>query len=140
MIDIKGTKHIPTIEEISEYIGNQLFDQFLRFMDNEYKALYKIEYSKDSWLPGWNIKLRKAGKGLCVIYPKKNYFTVLVVISSKEKNKVEELIPKLSATIQDIYYNTKEGNGQRRLMINLKSADCIYNDTLKLISIRRNSR
>ncbi len=53
---------MPDIFEISDYIGNPLFDQFCEFMDREYKALRKIEYSKDVWARGWNIKLRKAGK------------------------------------------------------------------------------
>ena len=100
----------------------------------------KIEYSKDVWARGWNIKLRKAGKSLCVIYPKENYFTVLVVIGNKEKEKVEGILPQLSDEMQTIYRETKEGNGQRWLMIELHSNDCIYQDTLKLIRIRRESK
>ena len=34
----------------------------------------------------------------------------------------------------------KEGNGQRWLMIDLHSNDCVYQDTLKLIRIRRESK
>lgn len=131
---------MPDIFEISDYIGNPLFDQFCEFMDREYKALRKIEYSKDVWARGWNIKLRKAGKSLCVIYPKENYFTVLVAIGNKEKEKVEGILSQLSNEVQTIYRETKEGNGQRWLMIELHSNDCIYQDTLKLIRIRRESK
>lgn len=140
MLDLKDINYVPDINEISDYIGNSLFDQFFQFMNSEYKALCKIEYSKDVWARGWNIKLRKAGKGLCVIYPRENYFIVLVVIGNKEKNKVEEILPQLSEEIQKIYHNTKEGNGQRWLMVDLKSDDCVYQDVLKLIRIRRESR
>lgn len=140
MLDLKDINHIPSISEISDYIGNSLFDRFYQFMDDEYKALCKIEYSKDVWAPGWNIKLRKAGKGLCVIYPKGGYFTVLVVVGNKEKAGVETLLPQLSDAMQKIYRDTKEGNGQRWLMIDLKKDDCIYQDTLKLIRIRRESK
>lgn len=137
MLDLKDINYMPDIFEISDYIGNPLFDQFCEFMDREYKALRKIEYSKDVWARGWNIKLRKAGKSLCVIYPKENYFTVLVVIGNKEKEKVEGILSQLSNEVQTIYRETKEGNGQRWLMIELHSNDCIYQDTLKLIRIRR---
>lgn len=140
MLDLKDINYMPDIFEISNYIGNSLFDSFCEFMDREYKALRKIEYSKDVWARGWNIKLRKAGKSLCVIYPKENYFTVLVVIGNKEKEKVEEILPQLSDEMQTIYRETKEGNGQRWLMIELHSNDCIYQDTLKLIRIRRESK
>ncbi len=140
MLDLKDINYMPNIDEISDYIGNPLFDQFCKFMDSEYKALRKFEYSKDVWARGWNIKLRKAGKSLCAIYPKENYFTVLVVIGNKEKEKVEEIWPQLSDEMQTIYRETKEGNGQRWLMIELHSDDCIYQDTLKLIRIRRESK
>lgn len=140
MLDLKDINYIPDINEISDYIENSLFDQFFKYMNSEYKALYKIEYSKDVWVRGWNIKLRKAGKGLCTVYPRENYFTVLVVVGNKEKNKVEEILPQLSEEIQKIYHNTKEGNGQRWLMIDLKSDDCVYQDVLRLIRIRRESR
>ncbi len=33
---------------------------------------------------------------MCVVYPKKNYFTVLVVVGNKEKEDVENLLPRLS--------------------------------------------
>ena len=65
MIDLKDINHQPTMMEIEEYIGNDVFNQIFNFIQSEYKALYKIEYSKDVWLKGWNIKLRKAGKSLC---------------------------------------------------------------------------
>ena len=136
MLDLKDINYMPDIFEISDYIGNPLFDQFCEFMDREYKALRKIEYSKDVWARGWNIKLRKAGKSLCVIYPKENYFTVLVVIGNKEKEKVEGILFNYLMR-QTIYRETKEGNGQRWLMIELHSNDCIYQDTLKLIRIQR---
>ncbi|MFR5601067.1 MAG: DUF3788 domain-containing protein [Lachnospiraceae bacterium] len=140
MLDIKDIAHQPDLDEISQYIANPLFDQFFQFMQEEYKALCKIEYSKDTWAQGWNVKLRKAGKGLCVIYPKQSCFTVLVVVGRKEKEQVEKLLPRLSKEMQALYEATKEGNGQRWLMIDLNAENELYQDTLKLIRIRRESK
>lgn len=140
MIDLQNMNIKPTIEEIDDYIDNPLFNQFYQYMNKKYKALCKIEYSKDVFAHGWNIKLRKVGKGLCVIYPKKNYFTVLVVIGRKEKETVDQLLPHLSKETQKIYHETTEGNGQRWLMIDLNVDNDIYQDTLKLIHIRRESK
>lgn len=83
MLDTKNIDHQPTIAELISYINNPMFEKFLEHMQTEYKALCKVEYSKDVWFPGWNTKFRKAGKSLCVIYPRQGYFTVLVVISAK---------------------------------------------------------
>lgn len=140
MIDIKDMGYSPSIAEIGDSIGLPLFEVFCRYMDEEYQAVRKIEYSKDVWARGWNVKFRKAGKSLCVVYPKNKYFTVLVVVSNKEKERVENMFPYLSGELQELYRNTKEGNGQRWLMIDLYSDDEVYQDVLQLIRIRRESR
>ena len=46
----------------------------------------------------------------------------------------DRILPQLSDEMQTIYRETKEGNGQRWLMIELHSNDCIYQD-LSLIHI-----
>lgn len=57
----------------------------------------------------------------------------------KGKASVEEMLPKCTAVLQDIYHQTQEGNGQRWLMIDLEAKDDLYHDLLQLIRIRRNS-
>lgn len=64
MLDIKDSNHRPRIEELGNYIENPLFNEFYQYMLDEYKVLTKVEFSKDVYFPGWNIKLRKGGKGL----------------------------------------------------------------------------
>lgn len=140
MIDIKDMSYEPNMEEMSAAINNLLFAELCQHMETEYKALHKIEYSKDVWLRGWNMKFRKVGKSLCTVYPKDGYFTILVVVGNKEKERVENLLPQMSGKIQQIYAETKEGNGQRWLMIDLQDRGAVYNDVLKLISIRRQSK
>lgn len=139
-MNLKNINHQPTIEEIEAYISNDVFNQFFTFMNEEYKALYKIEYSKDVYFKGWNVKLRKAGKSLCVVYPKEEYFTVLIVVGVKEQGKFDALYPTLSKELKKVYNSAKEGNNQRWLMIDIKQKDEIYDDVLKLIKIRRESK
>lgn len=83
--------------------------------------------------------MKKAGKTLCTIYPRKNYFTVMVVIGKKEKEQTQLILHELSYNIQKIYHNTREGNNQKWLMIDLNENDEVYKDILRLIDIRRNS-
>lgn len=140
MLNIKDITRTPALDEISSFIANPLFDRFYRYMESEYQVLTKIEYSKDTLAQGWNVKLRKAGKGLCVIYPKEGYFTVLLVVGRKEKEAAERLLPELSEEMQNIYHQTKEGNGQRWMMIDVKEDGELYQNILKLIRIRRESK
>ncbi len=60
-----------------------------------------------------------------------------MVVGKKEKERIEEILPSLSEEMQEIYQNTKEGNGQRWLMIDIKEDNELYKDLLKLIRIRR---
>jgi len=140
MINIKNINYQPSIDELSDYIQNPLFEVFLEYLNKKYQAIISVEYSKDVWLQGWNIKFRKAGRGLCVIYPKDKYFTVLVVIGKKEKERFENDFYRYTKVIKDIYHSAKEGNGQRWLMIDLYRTDEVYHDVLKLIQIRRDSK
>lgn len=140
MIDIKNMNYTPSMEEIAAYIGLPLFQEFCMYMEAEYRAVRKIEFSKDVWARGWNVKFKKAGKSLGVVYPKNQYFTILVVVGKKERERVENLLPQLSGRIQELYQNTKEGNGQRWLMIDVYRNDCVYQDVLKLIHVRRESK
>lgn len=62
------------------------------------------------------------------------------MIDLKDKDEFDKLFPTLSKEIQEIYNTTKEGNSQRWLMIDIKNSDCVYDDVLKLIKIRRESK
>lgn len=121
---------------MSHYINNALFNEFCSEIKQTYNVKEKIEFSKCSWEYGWNIKFKKCGKSLCAIYPRENYFTVLIVIGSKEKELAELLLPNLSSEIQEIYRQTKDGNGQKWLMIDLEDKNRIYNDAFRLIRLR----
>ena len=139
MIDLKDKNNCPAIETISEYVRNPVFMQFCSEIRNTYQCNEKIEYSSCSWEKGWNVKFKKAGKTLCTVYPRECYFTVMIVIGTKEKAPVEAILPECTMELSDLYHQTKEGNGQRWLMIDLEDKDNLYQDVLRLIQIRRNS-
>ena len=137
MIDIQDRKHCPILEEIGEYVNNPLFTQFCTDIKARYSCNEKIEFSSCSWEYGWNVKFRKAGKNLCTIYPKEGYFSVLIVIGQKEKEAVEAILQDCSAELRDIYNQTRTGNGQKWLMIDLEDKEKMYADILSFIDIRR---
>lgn len=57
-------------------------------------------------------------------------------IAAKEKDGAEQMLPELSSEIQSVYRQTKEGNGQRWLMIDLEDEGEIFEDILRLIVLR----
>ena len=61
----------------------------------------------------------------------------MVVVGRKEKERVDAILPDCTEELQEIYARTKEGNGQKWLMIDLEDDGELYRDTLRLIAIRR---
>ena len=139
MIDLQDKSLRPDLEEIGKYIRNPVFTEFCQKINNTYNCNEKIEYSGCSLEKGWNIKFKKSGKNLCTIYPREGYFTVMIVIGRKEKESVEEILPECTSELQTIYSQTKEGNEQRWLMIDLEDHEDLYRDILRFIKIRRYS-
>ncbi len=74
---------------------------------------------------------------MCTIYPRENYFTVLVVVGKKEKDAVKAILQEFNPILRDIYCQTKDGNGQRWFMIDLEDKENMYSDIFRLIDIRR---
>ena len=72
---------------------------------------------------------------MCTLYPREGFFTVLVVIGTKERASVEAILPECTSELQTIYTQTKAGNGQKWLMIDLDDEGELYNDVLRLIKI-----
>ena len=96
----------PTMEDIAEYIGGEaklLWQALMEYMEEEYKVKPKLSYSCCSGKPGWNIKFQKSGQSLGTLYPEENSFSVLLVISYKLEQKMEDILPALSTNIAEIY-------------------------------------
>ena len=137
MIDIHNKNYIPALEEMVEYINNPVFLLFCNDVKTKYNCKEQIEFSSCSWEYGWNVKFKKSGKTLCTIYPRENYFTVLVVVGKKEKDAVKAILQEFNPILRDIYCQTKDGNGQRWLMIDLEDKENMYSDIFRHIDIRR---
>lgn len=129
----KGT--IPTIQDIEKYVESPLLQKLNDYIQTAYKISPKIEYSGCSMQRGWNVKYKKSGKSLCTIYPMKGYFIALVVIGAKEMTEAELLMPFCAEYTQELFNNTKEGQGQKWLMIEAKS-EVVIEDIFKLMELR----
>nr|WP_303790008.1 DUF3788 family protein [Anaerotruncus colihominis] len=90
MLNLQDKEHRPALEEIGQYVRTPVFMQFCSELKNRYKCIEKIEFSSCSWEAGWNVKFKKAGKTLCTLYPRELYFTVMIVVGEKEKNRLKQ--------------------------------------------------
>ena len=58
-------------------------------------------------------------------------------VGKKEKDAVKAILQEFNPILRDIYCQTKDGNGQRWLMIDLEDKENMYSDIFRLIDIRR---
>lgn len=140
LADLRDGTYMPAMDEICAEVENPLFEKFCGEIEEKYKAAKTLEFSRCSWMPGWNIKFKRSGRSLCTVYPFKGYFTVLVVEGRAERPQFELLLPGLCEQIQNIYRMTEEGNGQRWLMFELDAEDEVYKGVMELIGIRSKKR
>lgn len=64
------------------------------------------------------------------------YFIALVVIGSRELTQAELLMPICSDYVQTVFRNTKTGNGQKWLMLEVRE-ESIMRDVFTLINLRK---
>lgn len=92
MFDRTNYGHMPSMMEFSTYINNSLWDDFCQHMLKTYQTKSSFEFSKCAWEYGWNAKFKKKNKSLCTIYPRDNYFLIMLVIE-KRKRRLRENFP-----------------------------------------------
>ena len=126
----------PTWEQITEYIGSPLWADFNERIQSAYQIKPCMEHSRCSMQAGWNIKYKKGGKSLCTLYPMQGYFIALVVVGSRELTEAEFLMQRCSDYVQTVFKNTKIGNGQKWLMLDVRDRG-IMDDVFSLINLRK---
>lgn len=136
MFSRENAAQVPSAADMDAYIHNPLWGVFCQDMRQAYQVEPQFEFSKCGMEFGWNIKFRKGRRALCTVYPRENYFTVMLVVGRKERQRVEEGLPTFCGEIQRIYRETREVNGQKWLMIDLEDGGAQYDGVNRLLEIR----
>ena len=125
----------PDLETCEAYVDNPFWGELRTYLERAYDTAPVWEYSR--CVPtGWNIKYRKGGRGLCTLYPMRGYFTALVVIGRRERPGADLLLPMLSEGTRRLWQDTREGMGQKWLMIDVADRESLE-DVKRLIALRR---
>lgn len=126
----------PDMDTIGKYVNSSLWNELCLYLETKYQSNPVIAYSRCSGAPGWNVKYRKGGRGLCTLYPMEQHFTALVVIGERERTAVEMVLPFFTESIQNLYQRTPSAMGQKWLMIQVTEPQVLL-DVKRLIEIRR---
>lgn len=114
--------YTPSYEEIAGYIrepAHGLWQEVNSFIQQKYQVAPRITYSKCSGKPGWNVKYQKTGKSLCTLYPEKDCFIVLVVVTLELVPLIEAISGDFEPEVINVVRTAKPFNGTLWLMISV---------------------
>ena len=129
----------PSFEQIEEYIQlpiRTLWQGLHSFIQQEYSASPRITFSKCSGKPGWNVKYQKSGKSICTLYPEKDRFIALMVITTDVVPLVEARSFALETEVIELIRGAKPFNGTLWLMIAVEN-EKVLQDVKRLIQIKQ---
>ena len=97
----------PTMTDMADYIGGakDLWLSLTSYIENTYNTKPKITYSGCSGMPGWNVKYQKSGQAFGTLYPKEDFFDVMVILSYRLDPAMEAILPSLSTETAELYRN-----------------------------------
>lgn len=125
----------PTLLDIHNYLHSPLWTMLQTYVADLCHPSIGIEYSGCSLKAGWNIKFKKKGKNLCVIYPEENAFTILITLQVKHQPLLKYKMETYCAYVQDVYEATPYFNGSKWLMI-LVDSKSIVEDVCSLLQMK----
>ena len=141
-INLSDHSYEPTIKEMGEYIEGDLgitFEEVSSFIEENFKGKSKIDYSVCSAQPGWNLKYKKSGKALCTLYPEKDFFIMLIVLGTKDREIFDIMRNDFCTYIQELYDSVRLFNGTKWLMIYITN-EMIARDAEKLIELKAKNK
>ena len=102
-------KNKPSDKEIAKFIGATVLPRWkdLRnFLSANYDFTPELIYYGSKY--GWCFRYRRKGKTLCVLYPEKGAFTVLVTLGKKEIGEVNENLALFNKDTQRVFVDAHQ--------------------------------
>ncbi|MHB1293644.1 MAG: DUF3788 domain-containing protein [Anaerolineae bacterium] len=124
----------PSPVDISRFVDSSLWDTLLAYVESTCTVSPRIEYSACTMQKGWNVKYRKRGRSLCVLYPMEGYFIALVVVGERARLSVFS-VPPWGEVVRGLLEQTPDMQGSQWLMIPVRDAQTLE-DVKTLIAIR----
>ena len=139
---IQDESYMPDYDEIDSYIDSparELWREINHFIKERYKAKPRLMYSKCCAKPGWNMKYQKSGKSLCTLYPERDSFVVLVVITLDLLPVIEALSEELTPEVQETIKGAKPFNGTLWLMLQVENEQALK-DVKQLLILKQETK
>ncbi len=137
---IQDINNKPAYDDIAMFMnesGRKLWKDINSFIQEKYNASPIIAYSKCSEKPGWNIKYQKSGRSICTLYPERECFVALVVVTLKLVPEIRSMASEFDKNIIELINSAKPFNGTLWLMIRGDGVGMV-NSIKKLLELKLN--
>lgn len=130
-----GPENMPDDGAIRAFINSPLWEELQDYLSRAYLAQPKMEYSRCSAQPGWNIKYKKKSRSLCTLYPVQGRFIALVVIGAREEPQMLQQMAEYTEYVRELYAAAAAVMGGRWMMVEVTDRD-ILEDVKRLVACR----
>lgn len=130
---------IPTTEELLSLMGEECFalwSELTRFVEENYSM--DMLWDKGRGNDKFELKYRRGGKTLCVLYARSNGMGALVVLGKAEREKFEARRAEFGEYINELYDKTRQYHDGRWLFMDVDNSN--VNEVKELILIKRKPR
>lgn len=117
----------PLPSDIDKFVSSPLWSEFCTSVEGTYGVSPRVEYSKCSMAPGWNVKYKKGGRSICTVYPNNGRFYCMLVIGDKKLHGAELIINSCGPYIQELLRSTSQSLGGNRMAKEYRSVKPILN-------------
>jgi len=128
----------PDMQDIEKYIEKDAktrWQSLISHIESTFGSKPVITYSVCIGKQGWNVKYKKSGKALCTLYPERDQFIALVVLSANDMQLFDIVKQSYTPYLTALYDRCKLFNGTKWLMITV-SDDAILADVQKLMLLK----
>ncbi len=131
----------PGDETVRDWIGLDAFAYWKALQDwieNSYPETFIPEWIYGGKKHGWSLRYKKS-RAFCTFLPEYRLFSVVVVLGSAERDKLEARRESLSPQLADLYDSTPTYHDGKWLKIGVSTADDLR-DLTELLTIKRPPR
>lgn len=125
----------PLREEVDLYVASPLWMELRAYLEKEFHAASRVEYSRCGMEPGWNVKFKQGGRSLCTVYMRRGYVTAMVSIGAREENAAQLVLLACTAYTREVYQHTAASRMGRWLMLDVTSPEVLA-DVKALVNLR----
>lgn len=128
----------PTRETLEAWMGEEAWTRWVAlqaWIKEQYREIFSPDWLFGGKKSGWALRYKRT-KAFCTLVPEFGQARVIVVVGPAERERVEALLPELSAETQEAYASAESFNDGRWLGIVLDS-DAALSDAERVLAAKR---